>query len=469
MHEVLEREEKWSADGDFRLPAVDDVSDDTAVHTDTVELESVYYDTADDDLRAHGIVVRRRNGDDDTGWQAKLPAGDGKLELHWPLSDTPPVELVRLLTGAALGKDLAIAATIRTTRTRHRVTVGRQLRYEVAEDDVRASSGAELRAWREIEVELGPDLAAVPKKLRRRLRDAGATRSAHPSTLAHATGLLTAPAAPRKAAAALIDYLDEQLDQIMIGDVDLRRGLHPIHDTRVAIRRLRSVLRVFGDALSGVPAGFDSELKWFAGLLGEVRDSQVQQKRFAEAVDALPEELVLGPVRARISSDLQAIELPALTAVDEAMQTPRYLDLLTVLRQWRTQRPVDPGVRVKAVRSQARKASSKADRRLDHGVKSDDPALLHRARKAAKRARYAAELVAPLDPAADRRRTKHEKVQSILGDHQDTVVAVEALRRLAIAAGTSADENGFTFGLLYAREQRIAEDSRAEARRFKAS
>ncbi|MDT5070225.1 MAG: hypothetical protein QOK02_6380, partial [Mycobacterium sp.] len=53
--------------------------------------------------------------------------------------------------------------------------------------------------------------------------------------------------------------------------------------------------------------------------------------------------------------------------------------------------------------------------------------------------------------------------------HQDTVVAIEALRRLAIAAGTTAGENGFTYGLLYAREQRIAEDSRAAARTLRQS
>jgi CHAD domain-containing protein len=469
MQEVLEREEKWAVDTDFSLPAIDDIEHDVAVDTDTVELESVYYDTRDYDLRAHGIVLRRRDGDDDTGWQVKLPSGDGRLELHWPLSDTPPGELTRLLTGAALGKELSSAATIRTTRTRYRVTGrGGGLHYEIADDTVRASSGSKLLAWREIEVELGPDVPAVPKKLRRRLRAAGATPATHPSKLAHALGL-TAPAQPPRAAAALIDYLNEQIDQIVIGDVDLRRGRDPIHGNRVAIRRVRGTLRVFRRSLDAGDAGLDADFKWFAGLLGEVRDSQVQQKRFTDAVDTLPVELVLGPVHARIRNDLRAVELPARKAVDEAMQTSRYLDLLTILRRWRTDPPVDPRGTVKALRRRARKASAKADRRLNQALKSDDAALLHRARKAAKRARYAAELVAPLDPSADRRRKHHKKVQSILGDHQDTVVAIEALRRLAIAAGTTAGENGFTYGLLYAREQRIAEDSRAAARTLRQS
>jgi len=463
MRETLEREDKWAVDSDFVLPTIDDLVRDAEVHTDTVELDSVYYDTRDYDLRAHGIVVRRRAGDDDTGWQVKLPTAHGRLELRWPLSDSPPQELKGLLTGATLGKELTNAATIRTQRQRRRLTTRGDLRYEVADDTVHASTGADLLAWREIEVELGPGVSAVPKKLRRRLRAAGAKPSTYPSKLAHATGLSAPPALP-KAAGAIADYLSEQIDQIIIGDIDLRRGRDPIHDTRVAIRRLRSTLRVFDDVLHDVAPNFDSELKWFAGLLGDVRDSQVQQNRFAKAVDALPEDLVLGPVRSRIRSDLQAIELPARKAVDEAMQSTRYLDILAVLRRWRTNPPVDAELAGKTLRKHGRKAGRKAVQRLNQAFDGKDPALFHRARKAAKRARYAAELVAPLDPSVDQRRKQHKKVQSVLGDHQDAMVAIGTLRRLAGVAGTSVGENGFTYGLLYAREEGIAEDCRTAAR-----
>ena len=92
--------------------------------------------------------------------------------------------------------------------------------------------------------------------------------------------------------------------------------------------------------------------------------------------------------------------------------------------------------------------------------------MLHRARKAAKRARYAAELRRPLDKSsAVKRAEKHYKrIQRVLGDHQDSVVASDVLRRFALTAGTAAGENGFTFGLLYAREQQIAETLRRRAR-----
>jgi hypothetical protein len=52
----------------------------------------------------------------------------------------------------------------------------------------------------------------------------------------------------------------------------------------------------------------------------------------------------------------------------------------------------------------------------------------------------------------------------VLGDHQDGVVASATLRTLALTAGTTPGENGFTYGLLYAREQQAAETARSRVR-----
>jgi CHAD domain-containing protein len=104
---------------------------------------------------------------------------------------------------------------------------------------------------------------------------------------------------------------------------------------------------------------------------------------------------------------------------------------------------------------------------LAAALETGDGEMLHRARKAAKRARYAAELCKSVDKKAKRTVKCYKNIQSLLGDHQDTVVATEALRRMAIAAGTTPDENGFTFGMLYAREQQIARQCRKDARRLR--
>ena len=335
---------------------------------------------------------------------------------------------------------------------------------EVADDHVRASIGDRLLAWREVEVELGT-AELPPQRLTKRLIAAGARPSRYGSKLAHAVPPRDA-AAGRESDSALTEYLNTQIDQIIAGDLALRRHHDPIHDTRVAIRRLRSTLRVFGRLLDQSDiADMDGELKWFAGLLGEVRDCQVQQRRFGAALDDIPDELMLGPVRARIRTHLQSIELPARTRVTDAMTGERYLTLMATLRRWRTDAPLAADVTDRALGKPARKAAHKADKRLASGLETGDGAQLHRARKAAKRARYAAELLKPVAGKKAKRKVKHYKrIQSVLGDHQDTVVARAALRRMGTAAGTASGENGFTFGLLFAREQRLARDSRRDAR-----
>jgi CHAD domain-containing protein len=468
MQELLEREDKWDVNDRFELPHLHDLIDGGEIDRTTVHLESAYYDTADHDLLSHGIVLRRRDGDDDTGWQLKVPDAEGRIEIRTTLADAPPSELEKLLTGLRLGKELVNVATIRTERTRYRIREPEDQRAcaEIADDQVHASVEHELLAWREIEVEYGPDARSLSRRLAKRLSKAGARPSRYPSKLAHA---LPAPPPPEVDGAgplALATYVASQIEAIFDGDMQLRRGHDPIHDTRVAIRRLRSTIRVFGKLVDSSAAGhLDEELKWFAGLLGEVRDRQVQRKRFRTVLGDWPPELVLGPVNNRINTDLHSEQLRAREIVADAMDSQRYLDILATLQRWRTALPLTTNPTAKKLYKRASRAERKADRRLTAAVETGDDDLLHRARKAAKRARYAAELRRPLDKsAAVKKAEKHfKRIQRVLGEHQDSVVASDALRRFALTAGTTAGENGFTYGLLYAREQQTAEAARDRA------
>ena len=471
MHELLEREDKWDVSEDFVLPRLHDLIDNGEIDRTTVHLESAYYDTVDHDLQSHGVVLRRRDGDDDTGWQLKVPDSDGRLEIRTSLADAPPSELEQMLIGLTLGKELVNVATIRTVRTRYRIHESDQKSVcaEVADDQVHASVEHELLAWREIEVEFGSDGRALSRRLAKRLSKAGAKPSRYPSKLAHAIAAPPKPDVDGAAPRALTAYVSGQIDAIFDGDMQLRRGQDPIHDTRVAIRRLRSTMRVFGKLLDrSATEHLDQELKWFAGLLGEVRDRQVQRRRFREVLDDWPPELVLGPVATRINSDLHSEQLKARTAVSEAMDSQRYLDVLATLQRWRADPPLTTRPTAKKLDKRASRAERKADRRLSAAVKAGDDSMLHRARKAAKRARYAAELRRPMDKsAAVKKAEKHfKRIQRVLGDHQDSVVASDVLRRFALIAGTTPGENGFTYGLLFAREQQIAETLRARAHKL---
>jgi CHAD domain-containing protein len=464
MHELLERELKWEVDEEFVLPRLDDIVPGADVLHSAVDLCSSYYDTADGDLRAHGVLLRRRDGDHDTGWQLKGPAVEGCVVIRTTVSDTPPPELTDMLTGMRLGKPLLNIATIRTVRERYRIREPERHRVclDVDVDQVRASVDHQLLAWREIAVELGPVTKSVPRKLADRLAKSGAKPSRYPSKLARVgRAVRPAPAADTPAARATAAYLNAQIDEVFAGDLGLRRGRDPIHDTRVAIRRLRSTLRVFGKLLDRAAiADVEDELKWFAGLLGDVRDRQVQRRRFRDALNELPPELVLGPVTNRINTDLQSDQLQARQRVTEAMASPRYLDLLAILPRWRSDPPITAGTSAKQLTKQARRAERKADRRLAAGIESGDDALLHRGRKAAKRARYAAELRGPLENGAKRTMKHYKQFQRVLGDHQDGVLASATLLRLGLVAGTTEGENGFTFGMLYANEQHAAAEAR---------
>ena len=70
------------------------------VDRDDVGLTSTYYDTPSLGLLRQRVTLRRREGDADTGWHLKVPAGDARTELRLPLSAGAhvPERLVELVT-----------------------------------------------------------------------------------------------------------------------------------------------------------------------------------------------------------------------------------------------------------------------------------------------------------------------------------------------------------------------------------
>jgi CHAD domain-containing protein len=79
-------------------------------------------------------------------------------------------------------------------------------------------------------------------------------------------------------------------------------------------------------------------------------------------------------------------------------------------------------------------------------------AAIHEARKAAKRARYAAEVAVPaLGSTASRQAAQAKDLQQLPGDHHDSVVAGTVLLDLA-AKARAAGEDTFTYGLMYQRQ-----------------
>jgi CHAD domain-containing protein len=465
-----EREDKYAVADDFVLPDLSDLAGEGG-RVEEVQhvLTNLYHDTAGGDLWSARVTLRRRTGGGEDGWQLKLPAGAARTEVASAArSHTVPKALAEVVFGLTRGQPLAPVAELRTERAVTRlVGADERVLAEVADDRVSSMTLGEesrLDRWREVEVELGKETTdeALLTAVGRRLLDAGAQRAASPSKLARALGLAPVEPLETPAAVTVADlvtrYVREQCEEILRGDLALRLGEPRVHKTRVAIRRLRSTLRVYGDLLDAEPAQrLDTELTWLASLLGEVRDREVLLARFQAQLAELPAELVLGPVAADLDAVLSSEGRRHLQELTSELKSPRQLELLEALTRWRTEPPFleTAGAAPDQVRSYVRASRQKLRKRLRQAQQASGPAqevLLHRARKAAKRARYAAELAVPAWSKAAQHVERAQDLQTLLGEHQDSVVAGAFLRRMGAEAGTRAGRNGFTYGLLMARE-----------------
>jgi CHAD domain-containing protein len=484
-----ERKYEVPAPGDFpRLSGLTGGGRGTSlVDAGTHDLDAVYYDTADLRLARTSATLRRRTGGSDAGWHLKLPlADDTREEIRAPLQEEIPEQLRDLALSRTRGARLEPVVRIRSHRAvRDLVDADGSLVAEVVLDQVEADS---LRpegghtAWAELEVEVveGGDPALL-KRVDKALGKEGFARLRTPSKLTRALketspGKDTAPdtepapappadVAPGSAGEQVLAYVSQQVRTIVDLDPAVRRGLpDSVHKMRVACRRLRSCLRSYRSLFDrAVTDPLRDELQWLGGELGAERDQEVLLERLRDGVEGLPPELVLGPVSAR----LQAWDANRSAAARErslgALSSPRYMTLLESLNRLTTH----PPLRSKASRKPA-KALSQAilkehdrlagrierARRTPPGPERD--AALHDARKGAKRLRYAAEAARPALGKPARRMAKLVKgVQQTLGDHHDSVVARETLRRQAVAAH-AAGEPGFTWGLLYGEEQATA-------------
>ncbi|MFJ1603781.1 CHAD domain-containing protein [Streptomyces sp. NPDC088253] len=462
---------------------------------------------------------RRTGGDDAGWHLKLPVSEGVRDEIRAPLSDTVPEDLTALVRSRIREAELVPVVRLLSARDiRHLVDASGTLLAEVSVDRVRAerlSGGAGSAEWTEIEVELADDGdPAFLDKVEKKLRKAGLKRSASASKLAKALDD-TAPrksakplkplkpekpqkpeksekegkagttgkvadaskatttaakpeppdSAPRTAGDHVLAYVRTQRDAIVELDPAVRRDVpDAVHRMRVATRRLRSTFRSYGKILDRTvtdPIGV--ELKWLAAELGVDRDQEVLTEHLTAALDDLPSDLVTGPVRARVSAWSEARRSGSRQRLIAVLDGKRYLDLLTTLDTLVAGPPVLEAaskkprkVIAKAVRKDFKKVAGLVGEALELPPGSERDLAMHDARKKAKRTRYAAEAATPAlgRPAADLVRSM-KSLQTLLGDHQDSVMVRGALRELATEAH-EAGENAFTYGVLYGRQEQRA-------------
>jgi len=457
-------------------------------------LDAVYYDTADLRLIRAGITLRRRTGGADAGWHLKLPAGaDIRDEIRLPLADrngkpaagaasgtarmraaTPargdsavPKELAALVR--AYTRDTALTPVVHIqTRRRGLWLLDRAGRIlaEIAADHVSAgpADGFAATSWDEIEAELVTGDSDLLNAIDTRLRKAGARSAATATKLQRALGgrlpaaeaALPPPLTAQPTAGELVlAYVRDQVAAVSRYDPLVRRGTpDAVHQMRVATRRARSALQAFGRVVEReATRPLCAELKWLAAALGQARDAEVLRDRLTSGLAAIPPALVAGPVAARITAHFTAELAEAGDAVLRALDGQRYLRLLDDLDALLADPPLTPLAQRKAGKAVA-KPVRRTQQRLQRALAAvpgaeDRDAAIHEARKAAKRARYAAEAAVPaLGGKAQRQAARAKELQQLLGDHHDSVVARTVLLNLAAAARADGDDT-FSYGLMY--------------------
>ncbi|MGW7315292.1 CYTH and CHAD domain-containing protein [Streptomyces sp. NPDC054865] len=449
----------------------------------TVLLDAVYYDTPDHRLAADGITLRRRTGGEDAGWHLKLPVSPGvRDEVHAPLadseggSDAVPGALAALVRSRTRRQPLEPQVRLVSSRdVVHLLDAEGQLLAELATDAVLAERGTATAEWTEVEVELadgtdpalldaveetfgeaGLKVSDAPSKLARALADTGAAPPAPPGT----------EPADGSAGAHVLAYLRAQRDTLVAQDPAVRRDLpDSVHQMRVATRRLRSAFKSYGKVLDReVTDPLGEQLRRLAAELGVDRDQEVLARRLRSRLDELPADLRLGPVTDRLrtwnTERRRASRDQALAALDSAWYAGLLDTLDAVLADppllKAAARPAE-SVLPKGILHDDERLAGRVEHALAMEPGKDRDVALHGARKAAKRARYAADAArAALGKPAKRMSKAAKSVQTLLGEHQDSVVSREALRGIA-AQAAGASEASFTWGLLYAREEAYAE------------
>ncbi len=448
METHLEHELKLDPPEGFELPPLD--GDELPARHFT----STYYDTPPRSLGHAGITLRRRLENGVSQWQLKLPRGENQRseiqELGGPAG--PPDAIRALLLAHLRHGELEEVATLRTHRSGVRVADGDRAVADVTLDSVEIA-GNGTPGFRELEIELVDGDSDDLARLARMLRRAGAKRADGRPKVMRVLRLADTPALLTDAPTVehIRSLLARELRGLETYDPGVRTGDDPedLHKFRVATRRTRALIRATRPLLGDRLAPLGEQLKWLASVLGPVRDLDV-------LLDHLAGEVVHLGADTRSAKSLLAVlererKLRRKTLA-KALDSEQYLALLELFG---SQIAALEGVNVK---SSLRKVAASELERLDEAVSalpaSPSDQELHALRIRAKRARYAAEFdgrkkLAPYIDALKR-------VQDVVGEHQDAVVAQQKLRESA------GETTALAAGRLIERERARQLERRAE-------
>jgi triphosphatase len=437
-------------------------------------LTSTYYDTPDYELQQAGLGLRvrevegrwiqtlksERQGLSVRGeWETELQ-GEG-LDLD-ALKNTPAADVIKTLKG-----ELGPVFTTRVERTAYPVRHG-QSRIEAALDRGRVEAGDRVLELCELELELkgGPQQGLYA--LAKRLEEAAPLRLSFVSKAERGYRLLTGQTAGEAIKQAKVrlkpGMTTRQAFQVITsaalrqwagnaGVLATARRPEGLHQMRVALRRLRTAMKLFEPAVADDAYGrLTGELKWLAGELDLGRDTDVLiEETFRPAARHLHRQAGMSGLGERLLKG----RTKAYDRVIEVLAQPRHLNLVVDVAAWidcgRWADPADPRHGPLADRSVEAVASEGLDklrrqiRKRGKDLARLDPERRHKLRIRAKRLRYGLEFFSGLY-GSDKDRLKAmldalKGLQEGLGVLNDLEVARGRGQALAEGGGRAAGDS----------------------------
>lgn len=264
----------------------------------------------------------------------------------------------------------------------------------------------DTRSWQERGIWLARGQAEIPPKRARRL-------------------ILTEPISPAQTLAAM---LKNTLAQIMPNASQISAGQSTpehLHQLRVGIRRLRTVLRLYGSLAPLVEPTQEASLAKLFQKLGTARDHDAMAESLWPLLRAAHAPLVEPPASVRASQEIST------AAVLCARETQRLWVRLLAACHHEVKAQQLPPLR-KLLVAPLRRLHSKIRQDAAQFSILDDEAR-HRLRRRVKRLRYAWELIGSLWPgkAVSKYLGNLQDTQAPLGELIDTLVALEVYSKLA--------------------------------------
>ncbi len=469
----------------------------TALAKTPRRLLDVYLDTDDWRMAGAGFVLRtrRRGRHDEVTLKDTKPAESSGLRQRLEVTEVLPDAGINALgPGGSVGRRVhAIAGRrplreilqVRTRRRPFALRVGGVDAAEVALDEtlIIVGQGQRPMQLRRVEVEVLPQWLEALEPLVWQLRAACGLQPASLSKFE--AGLLalgaTVPSPPDLGTTEVgpdssmgqLAYavLRRQLAVLREKEPGTRLGEDPeeLHDMRVATRRLRAALDLFTDVLPVRARAYRAELSWLAGVLGDVRDLDVQREAHDEMGEAVegwqtllgsaPDADPLAVLRDLLDRERDTARAAMLAALDSPRWDRLQRGLASMVQQGPLRRsaatrlPAVIGVPelVMARHHAVSKAAKRAKR-------SDLAADFHRLRIRAKRLRYALEFSAELyEGRTTRYVRKLAALQDELGHLQDSEVAAARLASLATGEAHLPPATIFVMGGLAQHHRREME------------